>query len=570
MRPGRARPLFPALRSALGARAVPARTWPSRARRVAAVLAVAVTAGCATGERAPPVADGPHDAVIAHDLALALALVLPPRRTTLQLSRDRDEAVGDTLSEALLEAGFGVQRVDDDQGTRLVAHARTPGHDRGDRRGVAHTLAVGSLVLGRDYSVGPAGEVWTAGPIRVSSPPPDPGARPGGPPTLVVADAAHARFVVDGALEAPAGRGERRRFGPTASATTSLPNVFDARALDHREPDPVHADAAAASRLGGDTRALAELSVAERRALALVATDLVAALVQVPGLHPLTTTLQIAAPTSAFGNLVARALEDAGYGLQRVAADQGDAYVRYSRRFAETDSGPVEDFTLSVGPVALAREYVSGPDGAIYPASPLLVDGGEDVPDILVDARPFREQGGDDELFVSGAVAVDAEAGAAELTSVRVGSEDARPPARRVGTREVLAHARERALERRTAAGVPPSATRRERRVLVLADERDGRRLGAENKRQVAEIVGGAAAGDRIVVRACHDVDGADRGARVRAVRVLEEIAAHGFPLEAVHVADCVPIAYRHVSATAPVAVELVRHGADPSAGGGT
>ena len=114
-------------------------------------------------------------------------------------------------------------------------------------------------------------------------------------------------------------------------------------------------------RLGGDAEMLAATDADELRRLDLVATNFVAALVQLPELRPAGTTLQLTAPTSVFGNVLVRALEDAGYGMQRVSADQGSRYVTYSRRFSgEPQSGPLTDFSLAVGSrAALARVRAS-------------------------------------------------------------------------------------------------------------------------------------------------------------------------------------------------------------------
>ena len=51
----------------------------------------------------------------------------------------------------------------------------------------------------------------------------------------------------------------------------------------------------------------------------VVARDLVYTLAQVPELHPLKSTLQVGEPITPFGERVHARLEEAGYGLQRVA-----------------------------------------------------------------------------------------------------------------------------------------------------------------------------------------------------------------------------------------------------------
>ena len=153
---------------------------------------------------------------------------------------------------------------------------------------------------------------------------------------------------------------------------------------------------------GGDRAAFAALESSEIEQLALVSTNLVAALVQLPELSPSTVTLQLSAPRSAFGNTVLRALEDAGYGVQRVAADQGRHYVAYRQRFAETDAGPVTDYELTVNGLRVHREYVHR-DTGVYPSSLMTIEGSAAAAGgIVLDDGIFREQGGDEEAFVSG------------------------------------------------------------------------------------------------------------------------------------------------------------------------
>ena len=184
---------------------------------------------------------------------------------------------------------------------------------------------------------------------------------------------------------------------------------------------------------GGDRAAFAPMQTSEIEQLALVSTNLVAVLVQLPELSPSTVTLQLSAPRSAFGNTVLRALEEAGYGVQRVAADQGRHYVAYRRRFAETDAGPVTDYELTVNGLRVQREYVHRGTG-VYPSSLMTVEGSEAAAgDIVLDDGIFREQGGDEEAFVSGV-------SGSEIPPVELeaGEFDAVPDEERTGGRALL------------------------------------------------------------------------------------------------------------------------------------
>jgi len=108
-------------------------------------------------------------------------------------------------------------------------------------------------------------------------------------------------------------------------------------------------------RISASPEVLAEMSAQERSHLQLIATNLVATLVQIPEMRPESATLQISAPVTSFGHAIVRAMEDAGFGLQLVSADQGRRYVSYSKRLSETESGLVTDYMLAVGKVSLSR-----------------------------------------------------------------------------------------------------------------------------------------------------------------------------------------------------------------------
>ena len=111
----------------------------------------------------------------------------------------------------------------------------------------------------------------------------------------------------------------------------------------------------------------------------LVARDLVYTLAQVPELHPLKSTLQVSEPLTPFGRRVQARLEEAGYGLQRVAADQGPRFVRYSTERSASETGERNRYAISVGDIALSRDYARDARGT-RPDSRLLVEGVEPQP----------------------------------------------------------------------------------------------------------------------------------------------------------------------------------------------
>ena len=299
---------------------------------------------------------------------------------------------------------------------------------------------------------------------------------------------------------------------------------------------------------------------AEIGRLQLIAANLVSALVQLPGMDPGGRTLQVSSPASAFGLVLVRALEDAGFGLQRVSADQGLHYVAYRRRVADTDAGEVVDYGLSIGEIAVSREYAVEA-GRVYPSSPMTIEGVPDPGAVALDDALFREQGGR-AAFVSGVRGADGFVAPESLVEVSVAEEDALPVARRTAPRaHVEAAVLGDALDEGGAGPLPgPSTHARVRRTVLIFDDASTRLMGAANKQAVRLLVRDVAAGDVFVVNACTAADGRDDAADARALRVKEEFLSHGLAAETVRIGPCIRASYRHGSDDAPVPVEIVQH----------
>ncbi len=111
-----------------------------------------------------------------------------------------------------------------------------------------------------------------------------------------------------------------------------------------------------------------------------VVSDMVSALVQLR--DPVRTTVQVGPPAGTQPNDAIRAtlvdaLAAAGYGIQRVPADQGANFLDWS--YAAGDAGPDAGGAslatrLSIGAVTLERDYLATDDGFVA-ASPLTVSG---------------------------------------------------------------------------------------------------------------------------------------------------------------------------------------------------
>ena len=106
-----------------------------------------------------------------------------------------------------------------------------------------------------------------------------------------------------------------------------------------------------------------------------VASDMVKVATQI--FPPVNTTLQI--NTSGNDPLMryfTAAFANAGYGIQRVSADQGSNFFSYDRSEEATDSGEtLVRFNTSIGAVDIGRDYIIPGVNVISPASPFRLSG---------------------------------------------------------------------------------------------------------------------------------------------------------------------------------------------------
>ncbi len=309
---------------------------------------------------------------------------------------------------------------------------------------------------------------------------------------------------------------------------------------------------------------LKQMSQTELVNLQLVATNLVSALVQIPETNASSTRLQVSRPTSAFGNLIVRALEDAGYSIQRVSADQGQNYVRYGRRISETETGRVVDYDVGIGDVSLRREYITNSSG-IFPSSLMSITGTQYAAYVQLDDDIFSEQGGKD-LFISG-IKTDETEQRTMITTVQVKDYDQTPDDKRSKQELVLARARQR-LQGRTGSqnNIDLDSYDRTRRTVLIFDSRTTNIMGRGNKRAISLLAREFQKQDLYVVTACTDADGEDDSALIRAVRVQEEFVSHGVEASSILFAPCIRASFRHTSdnSPVPVTVEQLRKKSEP------
>ena len=311
---------------------------------------------------------------------------------------------------------------------------------------------------------------------------------------------------------------------------------------------------------GADRAVLEATSAAERAQLQLVATNLISTLVQIPQTQPGAITLQINDPKTAFGNAVVRALEDAGYGLQRVSADQGQNYVSYSKRLSETESGLVTDYEISAGNISLRREYSVTGD-LIFPTSLMTISGTDSIKDVELSDAIFAEQGGTNDAFISG-VQLDGEPDPdLAIKTVDVRDYDEIPQDMRTPQKVVLTQAREQYFEKQAERQQPAlDDFEKYRRTVLIFDNNETQMLGDSNKQAVRNLVRGFRDDDILLIRACLDADGRNTADMNRAIRVEEELLGYGVNPESSFIAPCARASYRHSSDNSAAPVELLQY----------
>jgi len=314
-------------------------------------------------------------------------------------------------------------------------------------------------------------------------------------------------------------------------------------------------------RIGGNLEALETISATERAHLQLIATNLISTLVQIPRMQSGSVTLQINEPQTAFGNAVIRALEEAGFGLQKVSADQGQNYVSYSKRLSETESGLVTDYELTVGKITLRREYSVQQGNLIFPSSLLTVEGTDSIADIELSDAIFVEQGGRGDTFISGVQLEGEPDPRLAVRTIDVRDYDELPADRRTSQVAVFERARQHFFEIQAKRETPPLPLfNKHRRTVLIFDDNETLLMGEANKQAVRMLVREFSDDDIMLIKACLDADGLNNAAMNRAIRVEQELLGFGIPPESTFIAPCARASYRHSSDDSPTPVELVHY----------
>ena len=261
--------------------------------------------------------------------------------------------------------------------------------------------------------------------------------------------------------------------------------------------------------------------------LDLIVMDMITAMIQVQELRPLTTTVQVSEPRGVFGKKLITALEEAGYGLQQVAEDQGTHYLSYENRVIQTDTRDVRDFTVRVGEISLHREY-NAAGGKVFPASIMYIKGSSSFANIVLNDELFLQQGG--ELrFASGV-----ELELSDSTTKAMGTRDIQQAASALATSVqpgsleqvrnlTFAQGSETLLERKAEY---PALRRAE---FIFVD--DSMQLGRQNKAVVKSLLQSYdVANEALFISACADASGLQVDADKRSTRLKEEFILNNVP----------------------------------------
>jgi len=106
----------------------------------------------------------------------------------------------------------------------------------------------------------------------------------------------------------------------------------------------------------------------------LVVRDFLVAISQV--YDPATSTLQLNAPASRFGQEFENGFRELGYGMQRVTSDQGELFLSYTKTSSENSGNTATSkYKVSVGAVSFERTYAAVTGGGIAPSGPMVIYG---------------------------------------------------------------------------------------------------------------------------------------------------------------------------------------------------
>lgn len=279
----------------------------------------------------------------------------------------------------------------------------------------------------------------------------------------------------------------------------------------------------------------------------IVATDLVSALMQLPGHEIWSMTVQVSPPRNDFGKAVTKAITDAGYGVQKVKADQGQNYVSYEKTVSATDTGEYTTFLLRVRDVSVFRNYRYG-FGRWVPTSPLRIKGIE--PSTVSTYDDLHFQDGLVSTFVSGVEFLNDTDDVVETTKriVNIANPEAKKFGERLAEAQylILSRARlfskQRSIDTTELYNYTPVAS-----AVLKFPTSDTSFIGQNNKDAIAELVGQMnEATDGFIIRGCSHGksllwDGTEGESLERQIRINTELLVSGVNHSLIREESCFP-----------------------------
>lgn len=286
-------------------------------------------------------------------------------------------------------------------------------------------------------------------------------------------------------------------------------------------------------------------SVATEPALQIVAVDLVSVLGQLPRFDPWSITVQVSPVKTSFGASVVEALRDAGYGVQRVSADQGINNLSYEQTVFDNKAKPAARFHIDVGGVRIARDYIKRANRWI-PNSAMRVFGVKPTRVLL--HNELHSSNDEATAFATGVVFYDEAGNIVESrTSVtQVSRTDSGTTGQAIVAQRALLLSQAATFSRQRAIA---SADRRSfqpiAEVVLRFPSTNPSNLGEVNKRAIAALLTRArSAADRFSIQGCSHGrsliwDGTESLSLERQQRVNKELLVSGVDPAAIRESGC-------------------------------
>ncbi len=287
--------------------------------------------------------------------------------------------------------------------------------------------------------------------------------------------------------------------------------------------------------------------VKDDASLKIVAVDLISVLGQLPGYDPWTMTTQVSPIRSSFGKAIVDALTDAGYGIQRVSADQGVNHVAYKESTIIESAGSSNAFEIKIRGVRVTRHYKRVKNRWI-PNSPLLVYGAK--PTRVKVYNELHSDGKKDTRFLSGVVFHNTNGDVLDSTEVIVGVSNSGDATQAINNAKLaeraLSLSQAATFSRQRASAIHNASHYRDiAEVILKFPSSDPTRLGKSNKQAIAQLIKNSnSADDRFVIQGCVKGktllwDGTESLSLERQQRVNKELLVAGVTPTSIQESGC-------------------------------